>query len=474
MKARTRIFLTLLVIVVASFALFAQWVVGDLGPRYLATMEESMVDTATLLASHIEAGMTSEEIPVEDIRKAFDLANEKRFSAPIYEVVKERLTTQAYVTNTSGVVLFHSSNPDEEGERYWGWNDVNLTLRGKYGARTTPSFEKKPGSAMLYVGAPINYDGVVVGVVTVAKPAHSVSLFLKTAKREIIIAAILAVAGLVLITAFVTYWITAPIERLTAYARSVGDNHRATPPEFGSDEVGELGRAYEEMREAVEGKQYVENYVQTLTHEMKGPLAAIRGAGELLEEDMSPEQRQRFSANIASESARIQDIVDRLLELSSIEKRKGLRDVTSIDAAQLLSEIEEGLPPSGPSLVIESDDNAVFRGERFLARQALVNLIQNALDFSPEDERVVVTAKQAGGGVRVTVLDRGPGVPDYALERIFDRFYSLPRPRTGKKSSGLGLTFAREVASLHGGTLGLENAPEGGARASIYFPRRPV
>lgn len=81
-----------------------------------------------------------------------------------------------------------------------------------------------------------------------------------------------------------------------------------------------------------------------------------------------------------------------------------------------------------------------------------------------------MTVAHDGASVRCVITDEGAGVPDYARDRIFERFYSLPRPHTGHKSSGLGLCFVREIALLHGGSVTLENRPEGGARAVLEVP----
>jgi two-component system, OmpR family, sensor histidine kinase CreC len=111
-----------------------------------------------------------------------------------------------------------------------------------------------------------------------------------------------------------------------------------------------------------------------------------------------------------------------------------------------------------------------IRGERVLLREALVNLLQNALDFAPAGSKVSLAATRADGRVVFTVEDAGPGVPDYALPRVFERFYSLPRPGTARKSTGLGLALVREIAHLHGGEATLANRPEGGARAELWVP----
>ena len=107
----------------------------------------------------------------------------------------------------------------------------------------------------------------------------------------------------------------------------------------------------------------------------------------------------------------------------------------------------------------------VMSGERFLLLQALINLLQNALEFSAENETVEVALRAEGRAVMMEVLDRGPGVPAYAKDKIYDRFYSLPRTEGGRKSTGLGLSFVHEIMTQHGGEVGLASRPDGGTRA---------
>src|SRR6201999_1639328 len=108
---------------------------------------------------------------------------------------------------------------------------------------------------------------------------------------------VLAVGAAVITTLY-----SLPIQRLALYARAVARGERVKPPRVDSPEGAILARAFEEMRDALEGRKYVETYVQTMTHEMKSPVAAIRGAAELLREEVPPEQREKFLANIEAES----------------------------------------------------------------------------------------------------------------------------------------------------------------------------
>ena len=117
------------------------------------------------------------------------------------------------------------------------------------------------------------------------------------------------------------------------------------------------------------------------------------------------------------------------------------------------------------------EENLSIQGDPVLLRMAANNLIQNAIDFSPENGVVNILLERDGDGMRLAVEDAGPGVPDYAVGRIFDRLYSLKDKVTGRKGSGLGLCFVREAAELHGGHVALVNLPEGsGARGVFWIP----
>jgi two-component system sensor histidine kinase CreC len=208
---------------------------------------------------------------------------------------------------------------------------------------------------------------------------------------------------------------------------------------------------------------------------LKAPLSAIRGAAELLGEDMPREERARFIGNLRAESERMQRVVERLLELSALEARHGRVEFAAVDVRGIVDEtVAQARNPAevrGVELVIHSPTAVALRGEKFLLSQAVGNLVQNAIEFSPAGSKVTVNVSVEAALVRVDVEDGGPGIPAYALEKVFDRFYSLPRPDTGRKSSGLGLSIVREIARLHGGEVTLTNRAGGGARASLALPR---
>ena len=479
-SVRTKVTVFLLVVIGAGFYYFTAWLVGDLRRFHLQSMEESLVDTSHVLAAAVATDLAQGDPTrltnaVATLAGAFERAAAAEFDARIYQLHKTQVDLQVYVADTNGVIVY-----DSEGERVGAdfnqWNDVARTLQGRYGARSTRLDPDDPTSSILHIGAPIMVDGELRGVLTVRKPVAYASEFVRDARRQIVVAAWLAGLTVALGGAVLTILVTQPIRRLTRYVRAIRDGERAELPRLGHNEIGEMGRALEEMRDALEGKEYVEEYVHTLTHEFKSPIAAIQGAAELLREDMPAGRRERFLGTIEAETDRMRHYVDRLLDLAGLEKRQGLGESNPVPLRPLVENLADilrtDLDPRGLRVEIHGEDVAAL-GEAQLLRQALDNVLRNAVAFSPDGGVIEVRVGREGTVAEIEVRDHGPGVPDYALSKVTDRFYSLPRPDSGMKSSGLGLALVQEVATLHGGEFRVDNHPGGGARARLRLPLAP-
>ena len=478
MKVSTRIFLCYLAISAVCLYYPFDWVLDTMRTRYLEGVEDPLVDQANVLAAVVETELAEEGLDARKWAEIFNNINSRRVNAGIYKLFKEQVDTRVYVTDSNGKVLFHSADPEAVGQNYSQWRDVNLTLKGEYGARTSRLNEDDQDSSVLYVAAPLIVDGRIEGVLTVGKPTTNITWFVKNAKLQVITIALLALLVAGLLGYLASRWITVPINRLTNYANGVREGKKTPLPKLGRNEIGEMGHAFEGMREALEGKRYVEQYIQNLTHEIKSPLSAIKGAAELLGEPMEDRQRQKFLANINNESRRIQQIVDRMLDLSSLESRNCLSEIEKLQVLSLVNTVVEGMQPvlMGKKINIQTavPESLRVEGDPFLLHQALQNLVTNAVDFSSEKSLILVSAEKDGDMIRLSVSDQGTGIAEYAQERIFEKFFSLQRPDTGKKSTGLGLNFVRQVAMLHGGTIELKNRPEGGVIAVLSVRRKAV
>lgn len=473
MRISVRIFLGYFLVVGLSAWYLLYTAHEKLDPALRQSMEDTLVDAANILAELARDEVKAGTIAQGRFAQSLEDYAARNLNVTIWGVGKQRPNYRIYITDPQGRVLYDSDHL-AVGQDYSRWNDVYLTLRGRYGARTTRIDPEDRSTSIMHVAAPIMDAGRLIGVVTVAKPVGAIEPFFRKAFRSLAEAGAAVFACSLLIGLLLSWGLTRALGRLVAYAQAVGRGERVVLPPLGRGEVALLGQALESMRVQLEGKQYVEHYVHHLTHELKSPLAAIRGAAELIEPDMPAADQQRFINHIRNEAARMTGITDRMLGLAQLESRVTAVAREAVPAQALVDDVAASLAGKmaacGVVLHAEVAEGLVLRGEPFLLRQALANLLDNAIDFSPPQGvislRVWVDSEQHG----IRVRDHGSGIPDYALPRIFERFYSLPRPLGGQKSTGLGLPFVREVAALHGGRIVVCNHPEGGAEATLYLP----
>ncbi|MET0412317.1 MAG: two-component system sensor histidine kinase CreC [Polyangiaceae bacterium] len=463
----------------AAFVALAGWfvvrqVLEEVKPAVRQSTEGTLVDSVNLLAELAADDLRAGRLAQSELPRLLARYGQRRPNANIWGIEKTSVEGRIYIVDERGTVLVDSSGRDV-GKDYSRWNDVYRTLRGEYGARSTLDDPDDPTSSVMYVAAPIHDGARIIGAVTIAKPNRALQPVIERSERRLVLfGAGLVGAGLI-IGALLSWWLSAAIRRLTRFAVAVSAGKRASIPSLPGVELRQLAQALESMRTQLEGKAYVERYVQTLTHELKSPLAAIAGATELLQGEMKPEQRGRFLKNIETETTRLHSLSERLLHLAQVEQRRGLEERIPIALSEVVDELLNAQAPGLHARRIQVD-NRVAReasvvGERFLVRQALANLIDNAVDFMREDGVLRIATEERNGKLVVIVGNEGEPIPDYALPRVTERFYSLPRPATGRKSTGLGLSFVSEVALLHDGAFAIRNV-EGGVEARLTLPGR--
>jgi two-component system sensor histidine kinase CreC len=463
-------------IITLGFYQLARNFLAEVEPQTFQGTEEMMVDTANLLAELVAADLHPDGANTADLRQAFDKAHARRFNSHIFDHLKQQVGINAYLTDAKGLVVFDSDGGSREGLDFSKKRDVSLTLAGRYGARSTRETPDDSSTSILYVAAPVGDSKQPLGVLTVYKPQLDVMPLVRARRRIIYTACGLIGGGILFLIGAVFLWLFRPIGKITEYARAVERGERPAKPKIGiGREVNTLARALDSMRAALEGRGYVERYIQTLTHEMKSPLAAIRGAAELLNEDMPPTARQHFLGNILAETARSERLINRLLELAAIENRPRLDEPVEIDFRVILSRAMDQARPlaeiAGVELAQEPvPDSMPVRGDAFILRAAVTNLLENAIDFSPRGERIAITLDAHDGMMELVIRDHGAGIPDYAVDKVFERFYSLRHHGSGRKGTGLGLTLVREAAELHGGAITLEPATGGGTIARWRLP----
>jgi signal transduction histidine kinase len=221
------------------------------------------------------------------------------------------------------------------------------------------------------------------------------------------------------------------------------------------------------------------DFISGVSHELRTPLAQIRMFTEtlLLGRVRSDVERRRSLEIVDQEARRLSHLVENLLHFSKSEGGRPplLKPVPAAFADEIRLAAESFAPmcrKARTEIRTELQENVVVPVDRGALRQIMLNLIDNALKYGPEGQRVTVGAALFDDIARVWVDDEGPGIPEDQRERVFDSFYRMPREIESSSStgSGIGLAVVRELARLHGGIARAEAAPGGGARVVVDFP----
>jgi two-component system, OmpR family, phosphate regulon sensor histidine kinase PhoR len=220
------------------------------------------------------------------------------------------------------------------------------------------------------------------------------------------------------------------------------------------------------------------DFVANVSHELRTPLTAVRGYVEaLLEEPGNAEQRKKFLEVIDRHTGRMERLVRDLLRLARLDAQHETVERHLCDVEPLFRTVVADLATPIERRNVRIDlavqpDASVAQFDPTKLHDAVRNLIENAVNYSPEGGRVTLGAHAVGHHVALTVSDDGPGLPDSDLDRVFERFYRVDKSRTGDPGgTGLGLSIVRHLVELHGGRVEARNKPGGGATFTILLPK---
>jgi two-component system sensor histidine kinase CreC len=452
--------------------------IAEVKPAVREVTEDILVDAAHLLAEQASAELAAlpagGSLQQGPFAAAVARYRARPVDAQIWGLHKRSLDFRLYITDAAGRVVFDDGPAEQVGADYSAWRDVARTLRGDYGARATRVMKDDPRTTVMYVAAPVLSEGRTIGVLTVAKPVQTLQQFIDRAEHKILVAGAWLLGLSLAVGVAVTLWTVGSVRRLRRYAQQAraGDEPQPVPSLPG--ELGDLARAMAAMRDRLDDRSHVEQSMRALTHELKSPLTAIGGAAELLHDELPAADRETFARQIGEQVQRLRQLVEQLLELSKLESLRPPEPLPLVSPLQvfddLLREWAAPLRQRGLALRWGERDAGTLPGDAERLRLALSNLLANALDFAPPGSVLEPEVKAGRGALHIGLRDHGPGVPDFALAQLGQRFFSTPRPADGRKGSGLGLAIVRQVAVLHHGQLLFEPANPG-LRVTLVLPR---
>lgn len=270
-----------------------------------------------------------------------------------------------------------------------------------------------------------------------------------------------------------------PIDRMARRALEINAEHLSArlDVENPADELGRLATAFNETLARIEQSfDQLRRFTSDASHELRTPLTAIRAVGEVgLREKAAPEHYREVIGSMLEEAGRLTGLVESLLAISRADSgqiRLALAEITVLPFVHEISALLEVLAEEkAQRIVIGGDETARVRGDRGILRQVLINLLDNAVKYSPAGGTVSVRVRAAGRAVTVEVEDTGPGIAPEHRTRVFDRFYRIDEARSREAGgAGLGLAIAKWGAEAHGGRIGLECPAAGGCIFRLTLP----
>ncbi len=336
------------------------------------------------------------------------------------------------------------------------------------------------GRPVLDYAAPVNNQGKPAAAVRVGfdeeKGASAIGEALAASRRRFLLVALFCLAvGVAGARALASHF-NEPLQDLVEGARRIGAGelkHRI--PAERSDEFGRLSAAFNEMAgRLAELDEIKESFFQTITHDLRNPLASISGYLQIVLMDADSEKQKKRLQLALNATNNLDHMVTDILDISKLEAGAMTLSLKTVSLKSLIGEIVElmSVQAAGYKVRLAADvppDFPEFVADGDLLRRVVTNLAGNSLKFTPEGGSVTIRAEKDAGGVRVSVIDTGCGIPKDKLRHMFSKFFQVEESKelARKRGTGLGLTVCKQVVEAHGGRIWVES--EWGKGSSFIF-----
>lgn len=375
------------------------------------------------------------------------------------------------VVDSQGASVADSSPEDHVGTSFLNRPEIATALAGERveGRRHSSTLK----GDLLYVAVPVASGGRVHGAVRITYPSSTLDRRVRSAWLGLAVLSGVVVLAVAVIGTVFSRLVTAPVQRLESAARRIaaGDLGARAPAGARIPELRQLAEVFNEMADRQQALLDAQRaFIGDASHQLRTPLAALRLQLENVE-SAAPLDLQPAVATARAEAARLGRISEALLELTkaaSVPKTPTPLDLgAALDGrAALWSPIAA---EQGVTIRVEQRERCWVNALDGAVEQILDNLVDNALDVSPEGSTVTISTRRVGDGVEVHVCDEGPGLSDEQRDRAFDRFWRGPEAVAG--GTGLGLAVVAQLASASGGEARLQRAAGGGLDAVITLRR---
>jgi len=460
------IFLTLIVVLVLNF-----FVSIKLRDNFEQKITEKLQSNALL---------------VSDILKTDLLEGQQQTVQQKTRTLADKLSLRITVIDEHGNVLADSEKNPSNMENHSDRPEVITAMETGFGQSTRPS--ETLGYNMKYVAVSVKDGNRILGIVRFALPLSEVQLQIRLIYRVVLFGALAAILIALTVAYFISRSITSPIAQMKETAQRIAKGDFSKKVRIKSkDELGELAKSLnimsDELQQKIENLKQMDkvrtDFVANVSHELKTPLTLIKGYIETLEDKAidDKEKARKFVSIIKEHTARLENIISDLLTLSELELSRDSITKVEFDLRILIDDVVLGfghalaaknlylsVNSKGSDFRIKADQNKI--------EQVFVNLIDNAIKYTKETGKIVVSIIEHRDQFTVTVEDNGIGIPEQHLNRVFERFYRVDKARSRHLGgTGLGLSIAKHIALAHKGKVNIESQTNKGTTVSVTLPK---
>lgn len=465
---RWKLVSTYLLLVLISLLLINAFINAALIRNLMDEKQRNLISQGTIVADQIAPSFMSLSSP-----QSFD------YIQTIVKALSLRQSSRVLIVDRAGEVLIDTYD-ELGGTRHGHIAEVDSALKGVSTAR---AYQFNDIGKAIYVGVPIYSGNRVVGALFISSSPDDIfervdaisSSFFKLSLGVIFITAVVS-------TIFADI-VATPILSLTQVVKEVtGDNKKLKAQVHSRDELGDLAIAFNEMLDKTNKIDEIRRqFVSNVSHELRTPIASMKIIAETLlhSKPGQIEVYDDFMMDINSELDRLNKIIETLLTMVNLE-REGLQlEYTQVIVNHLVQKTVEGLLPlanqRNVTITVKPTPNIFCPLDGHKIKQCLINIISNGIRYTPEGGSVIIDIQDEKDQVTIKISDSGIGIPEEDLKRIFERFYRVDAARARDTGgSGLGLSIAHQIISLHHGRIDVESTLNVGTTFSITLPKQGV
>jgi signal transduction histidine kinase len=387
-------------------------------------------------------------------------------------------TLRVTLIDTQGTVICDSAANPQYMENHGSRPEVKKALDGHTGSIIR--FSSTVKASLQYVAVPV-YTNNGIWVVRAARSLAAIDDLLQQVFQALVPVTAMLIIAIFLLSIYVYRKINSPLYEIRQGAeRFARGEFQRKLPEYQVKEISELAHAMNQMAAKLDRLENLRReFVANVSHELKTPVTTIKGFTETLIEGAreNPEELERFLDIILRQTGRLSNIIDDLLTLSKLESAPR-SEVLALDWYDLCEIVESSrdiclsrAEKKNIALTTECSSPIRVKVDQSLLQQAVVNLIDNAIKYSPENTTVRIAVQFEARHVRIDVMDEGPGIMKEHFPRLFERFYRADKARSRRLGgTGLGLAIVKHIANVHQGEVGVSSDVGCGSTFSILLP----